>query len=57
MEVIINLKHVHKPYLAVKKNEAGNYETIAGGDKYYMMKKYDIVIENITFKVLKGKLN
>lgn len=57
MKVIINLKHVHKPYLAVKKNEAGNYETIAGGDKYYMMKKYDIVIENITFKVLKGKLN
>ena len=58
MKVRINLKHVHKPYLAVKKNEAGDYETIAGGSsEYYMMKKYDIVIENLTLKVLKGKLN
>ncbi len=33
MKVIINLKHVHKHYLAVKKNDAGDYETIAGGLK------------------------
>lgn len=54
--ITINLKYCHKPYLALKKTDDG-YETIAGGDKYYLLKKYDIVIENGTLEVLKGSLS
>lgn len=54
VEVHIDLKHIHKPYIAVKKNPDGTYDSIgASTNKSYLMKKYDCVIENLSLKMIK----
>lgn len=50
----INLKHCHKPYLALKLQEDGSYCSIAGSSNlYYLKKKYDIVYDVLGMRFIK----
>ena len=60
-QIIIGLRYCHKPYIAIEKvgvNDAleVEYKTIAGSqNKNYLMKKYDIVCDVLSHRILKGE--
>ena len=55
MSIIINLNHIHKPYIALKKIDENTYESIAASySSSYLIKKYDIVLDVIKNSFIKG---